>query len=333
MPAREPSTSWKEQVAADETQRFEKYATILTEIQKAKSATFGNGRTLHRKQLLGLEATLTVGDNLPAAARHGIFATPKTYSCLVRLSNGGMNIRSDKEPDIRGFAIKVLGLDGPSALGQGRVNCQDFLLINHENFSSKGVDPFIGVVQAASRGNGALLAHMFRTHGLLGGFAQLRRALAMFGKPFTGFATEPFNTVVPHACGPYAMRVRIAPASAEVNANAKDDWARDVRARLEKGPLVHDVQLQFFVDESVTPIEDASVAWSVSESPLVTVARLTIPTQAFEGPEAEAREKRVAETFFDPWNGLADHRPLGEVQRARKFAYFASQKGRGAKPA
>ena len=33
---------------------------------------------------------------------------------------------------------------------------------------------------------------------------------------------------------------------------------------------------------------------------------------------------------FDPWGGLADHRPLGEIMRARKVAYFHSQKSRGA---
>ena len=33
---------------------------------------------------------------------------------------------------------------------------------------------------------------------------------------------------------------------------------------------------------------------------------------------------------FDPWGGLAAHRPLGEIMRARKAAYFHSQKARGA---
>jgi hypothetical protein len=33
---------------------------------------------------------------------------------------------------------------------------------------------------------------------------------------------------------------------------------------------------------------------------------------------------------FDPWHALVEHRPLGEVQRARKVVYFASQRQRGA---
>jgi hypothetical protein len=31
---------------------------------------------------------------------------------------------------------------------------------------------------------------------------------------------------------------------------------------------------------------------------------------------------------FDPWSALMDHRPLGEVMRARKVVYFQSQQGR-----
>ncbi len=33
---------------------------------------------------------------------------------------------------------------------------------------------------------------------------------------------------------------------------------------------------------------------------------------------------------FDPWNALIEHRPLGEVMRARKVVYFQSQLGRKA---
>ena len=38
----------------------------------------------------------------------------------------------------------------------------------------------------------------------------------------------------------------------------------------------------------------------------------------------------IEATVIDPWQALAAHRPLGDVQRARKVVYFASQQGRGA---
>jgi integrase/recombinase XerC len=37
----------------------------------------------------------------------------------------------------------------------------------------------------------------------------------------------------------------------------------------------------------------------------------------------------VEASVFDPWHALAAHRPLGEVMRARRVAYFASAQARG----
>jgi len=84
--------------------------------------------------------------------------------------------------------------------------------------------------------------------------------------------------------------------------------------------------LQFFTDEKTTPIEDASVDWSETDAPYVTVAKLTIPKQEIDKTVSELTEK----AFFDPGNALKEHRPLGDVMRARKVIYFASNKERGA---
>lgn len=108
-----PTTEWREVVAPDETSRFAGYAERFVEMQQRKSAKFGNGRALHRKQLLALRATLDVLPDLPAYARHGLFAAPAKYDAWVRLSNGGTDRARDATPDIRGFAIKVRGVRGP----------------------------------------------------------------------------------------------------------------------------------------------------------------------------------------------------------------------------
>ena len=201
-------------------------------------------------------------------------------------------------------------------------------MINHESFSSPGVDPFIALVKAAAKSKAAAFGHLFRTKGFFGTLHQLK----MLSKPFTGFATEPFNTVVPHACGPYAGRVRLQPLATEINRHAKKNWAQDIRNRLEKGPLKYEMQWQFFINEESTPIEDASRVWPFEVSPFVPVATLTIPPQPFGDDAERTREARIAETIFDPWNGIVEHRPLGEIMRARKFAYYASQQARNAKP-
>ena len=90
-----------------------------------------------------------------------------------------------------------------------------------------------------------------------------------------------------------------------------------------------DFQLQFFTDEKHTPIEDASVDWKEKHSPYVTVARLSIPAHGEQ--ELADLGEAIEKDIFDPWQALKDHRPLGDVMRARKHVYFASQKGRGAR--
>jgi hypothetical protein len=323
-----PSTEWKERIAPDEAARHAGYAHDFEQIQAVKSAKFGKGRALHRKQQLGLQGSLEVLSGLPGHARHGLFISPGTYEAWIRLSNGGTDRQSDRKPDVRGFAIKVRGVDGPGALGSGPAASQDFLLINHPAFAFAGADEFVGLVKNLTKGAGALLGYLVSRYGVFGAMGMMKRFAKTFSRPFSGFATEPFYSAAPIACGPYAARVRLLPASDEVRPGADADWAGDFRSRLAQGPLRFELQLQFFVDEARTPIEDASVDWPEDVAPYVTVAALTVPQQ---DPQTEAGQELAAvieAAAFDPWSALMDHRPLGEVMRARKVVYFQSQQGR-----
>jgi hypothetical protein len=324
-----PSTQWQEQIAPDEALRFEGYGRIFAAIQERKSKRFGVGRALHRKQVTGAQGSLQIGDNLPEFARQGIFATPGALQIWVRLSNGGMDRAADRKPDIRGFAIKVLGVQGDSALGNGPAKSQDFLLINQEQFAFPKSDEFVAFVDAASNGEGALLKFLFKRYGLFKAPGLLLRLLKSAGKPFSGFATEELFSAVPIANGPYAVRVRLVPVGINGASNpaAKADWGVDFSTRLAKGELQWDLQLQPFVSEALTPIEDASVNWP---SPYTTVARLTLPKQDCQSVAGQALAQQIEAGVFDPWQALAVHRPIGDVQRARKVVYFVSQNGRGA---
>ncbi len=324
-----PSTQWQEQIGADEAQRFTAYGEQFAAIQARKSQKYGTGRALHRKQLVAARGSLEVLGSIPAFARHGLFAAPGTYETHVRLSNGGMDRAPDKMPDIRGFALRVLGVHGDSALGNGPAKSQDFTLINQEQFAFPKSAEFVDFVVAASNGNGALLKFLFQRYGLLGGPARLLKMLKTVGRPFGGFATEPLFSAVPMACGPYAVRVRLVPSpdNGSATPGAKADWGADFSARLKRQSLSWDLQLQPFVSEALTPIEDASVNWP---SPYSTVARLTVPQQDTASAAGTALAAEAEAAVFDPWQALAAHRPLGDVQRARKVVYFVSQKGRGA---
>ncbi|MCJ0762356.1 catalase [Variovorax terrae] len=341
-PVLTPSTQWQERIAPDEAERHAHQARQFVEIQRRKSAAYGTGRALHRKQLTAAQGLLEVLDGLPPFAHHGLFAAPGVHDVWVRLSNGGPDRAGDRQPDIRGFAIKVFGVHGRSALGGDTTASQDFTLINQEAFGFTDSAEFTGFAVAASRSKAALLPYLFRRYGLLSAPAKLLQILRAVGRPFSGFATEPLHSAVPMACGPYAVRVRLLPdpsnalweggagnagARGEATAQARSDWGADFSARLRTNALHWDLQLQFFVNEELTPIEDASVNWS---SPYTTVARLILPPQDTGSAEGQALAARAEAGVFDPWQALAEHRPLGDVQRARKVAYFASQQERGA---
>lgn len=324
-----PSTQWQENVAPDEAERYAGYGQQFAAIQARKSKKYGNGRALHRKQLTAAKGTLEVLSNLPEFARQGLFAKPGSFETLVRLSNGGMDKASDHKPDIRGFSLRVLGVNGESALGNGPAVSQDFALINQEVFGFSSSDDFVQFVVAASQGGGSLLKFLFKRYGVLGAPVRLVSMIKTVGKSFSGFATETVFSAAPIACGPYAVRVRLVPAASNgpAGADAKKDWGADFSAKLRDKSLQWDLQLQPFADAERTPIEDASVNWP---SPYTTVARLTLPKQDTESAPGQALLKQAESSIFDPWQALAAHRPLGDVMRARKAVYFVSQQTRGA---
>jgi hypothetical protein len=325
-----PSTDWQEVIASDEEQRYARFAQEFAELQARKSEKFGDGRALHRKQITAAKATLEVLADLPVFATQGLFAKPGQFDVLVRLSNGGMDKSSDRKKDIRGFSLRVLGVQGESALGNGPAISQDFTLINNEAFAFSGSEDFVGFVVAASQGGGALFKYLFKRYGVFGAFKQMKQMAKAMGKPFSGFATENMYSAVPMACGPYAVRVRLVPSPENGQAvpGAEANWDEDFSARMAQKDLSWDLQLQPFVSETLTPIEDASINWT---SEYVTVARLRIPSQKSDSAEGEALSEQVDRDAFDPWQAMAAHRPLGDVQRARKVVYFQSQNGRSKK--
>ena len=325
-----PSTEWREDIAADEEQRFAEYAERVVRLQSERSKRYGPGRGLHRLAHLGLQATLEVKDQLPEAARFGLFAQPASYEVHVRISNGAADRKPGREPDIRGFSLRTLGVNGTSALGDFPAVSQDFLLINSPVFAFPKSDEFADMLPHAVAGKWPLIKYFIGRYGFLGGLKRVGKLVKSLKRPFSGFATETFHSAAPMACGPYAVKVRLVPVNnGAPNPGAADDWAKDVTDRLRTGPLQFDLQLQFFVNESITPIEDASVLWPEEKSPFVTVAQLHIPQQDAQSAEGKALAEKIEAEPFDPWAGLREHRPLGDVMRARKVVYFASQKNRG----
>jgi hypothetical protein len=322
-----PSTSWKEAPAPDEDARFELYARRFVALQERNREGGKVGRALHHKGHGVLEGSLTIHGGLPEHARQGLFAKPATYEALVRFSNGAGKVQADQVADVRGIAIKVLGVDGDKVLSPGPT--QDFLAILSSATPFRTADEFVGVVWATRSPPLAL----FRLLGALGlrAFPLVKKLVAGLKQPPASLTTKRFYSALPIQCGPYAARFSLTPTdeTPATLGTGPGYLAEALADRLRRGPVVYDLALQFFESEETTPIEDASVDWT---SPYLTVGKLTILQQDPTSARGMLLAERGERLSFDPWHALVAHRPLGGMMRARKHAYYASTKTREAAP-
>ncbi|HEX2688706.1 MAG TPA: catalase [Kofleriaceae bacterium] len=332
----EPSTQWHEEVAPDEEVRFTRLAEQLRELQRRHTRRRGAGRALHRKGHIGVEASFEVLGDLPAPARQGLFAKPGRYRAYVRFSNGASAHQADGKGDVRGIAIKVIGVEGTKIIpGLESAPTQDFLMNQPAVTPFRDPDEFVTFVRAAANPATALPKLLFgvgpRRLFAVGG--ALRRSLSI---PVESLAAITFHSALPVRWGDYAGKYRLTPvAPARVAANGggrrgSDYLATELGQRLAAGPLGWDFAVQLYRDPVATPIEDSTVLWSDDAAPPVVVARLVIEQQEITSDRGRAIAAFIEKLAFDPWHALVEHRPLGAMMRARNHAYRLSTAERGA---
>ncbi len=326
-----PASDWKEEIPADETERFERYAKYLGDLQSKRGTGGTLDRALHAKANIGVEAEFEVVAEAPEEARVGMFATPKKYRALARFSNGAARRQSDKKLDVRGLALKIFGVDGKKVIpGLEDETTQDFLAIRTSVVPMRDADQFMAIVRASS--TPALLPlRLIGSLGPIGGIKLIKRALAGLKAPQSALAATSFYSALPIKYGPYAVQFAFAakdPAS-PIKLATGTQLGDDLAARLRERPVTYDFQIRFYRDPRSTPIEDAAVEW---DSPWVTVGKLTLLVQ----DSTSARGTKVAEMVeklgFDPWHAREDLRPLGNIMRARNAAYRVSTQARKSLP-
>ena len=96
--------------------------------------------------------------------------------------------------------------------------------------------------------------------------------------------------------------------------------------------IVFDFQVQVGGKKDGLDIEDATTVWDETEVPFVNVARITIraPQKEITTP---MHVERCENLVFTPWHSLAEHQPLGSINRLRRAVYLASRDKRdGGRP-
>ena len=330
-----PSTEWREAAPAGEEATHLGYAERLRAIQCSRATNGRPSRALHAKANAGVEGELTVLDALPDPARAGLFAKPASYRAYVRFSNGDGRRQHDRTGDVRGMAVKVVGVDGKKIIpGMEQEKTQDFLLIRTPAIPFRNAREFVEVVTAAQQNPLLVVPRVLRRLGLartMELLPQLARGLRL---PTLPLAAATYFSAAPVRCGAYAIHYALVSHDASGRAitadTSRERLHHELAARLAKGPVVYDLRIQFYTGEAKTPIEDASVEWKTEDAPFVTVARLTLPRQDLDGVRGKKVAEFVETLSFDPWHALEDHRPLGNIMRARNVAYRLSTKERSA---
>jgi Catalase len=320
-----------ETVAPDETERFAGYAEEIASIQQNRVARGGKlERALHVKQHLGAVGELVV--KAPESARNGVFSmSGKSWPVYVRFSNGGSQHQADKVPDVRGFALKLVGVRGQKLIkGLESELTQDFLFIDSPALPFSTPEEFMQFVRIARRGPTKLVPGLISSYGLGRGLGIIWGSVTK--TKVKSYATHTFHTGAPIAFGRSAAKLSLVPvpSSPPTPAAAGPDFLRqDLETRLKAGPLSWTLRAQLFVDQTATPIEDTAVTWT---APWIDLATLTLPQQDTTSARGVEISELVNQLSFDPWHATEEHRPLGAMMRARAATYGASVMGRKAAP-
>ncbi|WPZ32448.1 hypothetical protein T8K17_14485 [Thalassobaculum sp. OXR-137] len=286
-------------------------------------------RQFHRKTHACLRATLTVDPPEDPGVRHGLFARPGRYDALVRFSNSFF--AEDNHPDLRGLAVKVMGVEGPVCDG-APPGQQDFVLMNAETGPARDASEALALFRALDGIRRAtpfaVAAPRYMFPSLLPWRARWRYFAFLSASSLRhlrgrDLAQLSYGSVTPYRLGDGAMKFALVPdIDARNRRPAKGkDLAGKLQATLDKGPIRFDFRLQPRVLES-DPMEDVRRAW---HSPSVTVGRLEIPPQ-----DVAATVALGDRLTFAPWNCLSAHEPLGSINALRRAAYAASAANRGA---
>ena len=327
----------------EETQRG--LTEAMLSIQRKTHADTGHAyRAVHAKAHGYLRARLEVLPDLPPALAQGLFAAPASYDAVLRFSTTPGDILDDNVSTPRGAALKVLGVSGARLPGSERDTTQNYVLGNSPSFQVATAQAFLKQLRvlAATTGRAEPVKHVVsvlsrNANAALETIGQKSATLTtLAGQATTELLGESFYSQAALLHGDYFAKVAIVPVSAELvaltdrplDAAGEPDALREsVRRHFRSCSAVWELRVQLAIDLDAMPIEDAATQWPEDESPYVPVARITAAPQ---DSWSDGRQRFVEDNLaFNPWIGLAAHRPLGSVMRARRPAYAAAREYRG----
>lgn len=312
---------------AEERAQLAAFGRRIQELQKQVSTERGQPiqRGFHAKSHACLSGTFELDPHRDPRSRFGLFADgAPNRRITVRFSNGVGWKQDDGELDARGLAVKVFDVPGPKYLPD-EPTTQDFLMTNAPTPVGRDAVEFMEFAKANVRGQ--LFSFFFMaTHPTTAAPALARTV------PIESMVTQQYWSGGAYHLGAHqAVKFSARPCdlrlSREPEKGSPDYLRKDLEAAAREG-LCMRFLVQFQSDPEKTPIENASKAWSESDAPFVTVGRLVLPPQTVDAGATSACDAMA----FSPWHALPAHKPMGHINRARRYVYRASQEARHAVP-
>lgn len=189
----------------------------------------------------------------------------------------------------------------------------DPLLNSLSEDEKKGTNASFGVVRkiAATPVRNPMQVQYFGAAPFLFGAGQ---AMKFSAAPCTATKQEPFDPNTITADDPSENYLGEALSQ---TMKGKQDVCYDFKVQLRS------------IDADVLNIEDATTTWPPDEiASYVSVARITIKVPQM--PHTPKALKHCEKLAFSPWHSLADHQPLGGINRLRRKVYSDSAGHRGA---
>lgn len=327
-----------ETIGEDENQIIDDILASMKRLDGRTQEMYGHHMRVSHAKSHGLAVgELTVLDNLPEHLAQGLFAKPGTFGIVVRLANVPGEIVPDAVNTQRGFAFKILGVEGPMLAGDEGQTTQDFVLDSGTTyFPNPDVKSFLMLHRVVEHlpQVPVPVKEVMSTVARVTNEALQTVGLESSKLNFPGDSrihpmAEAYYSQAPIRYGKYIAKLAIVPVSpaqkALAAADVEVDSYNDKNALrtatvgyLKDNDADFEVRIQLCTDLEKMPVEDANQEWSEEESPYLPVARIHLPKQdAF----SEARQQYVEALSFSPAHSLEAHRPLGSIMRARLRAY------------
>jgi len=309
-----------EKVPADEEILIKEMENILRDKMFRDYPPGQTKRDAHAKNLGCLKAEFIVEPNVPAEFKVGIFESAQTYPAWIRISSSSGKVESDKVKDLRGFAIKLMGVKGDRFQTQNNEKeTQDFILISYPVMPLGTVKLFHNAVYYSVKWSPFIFISRLVLSGNFHIINELRKARQNQTSPLD----IRYWSTTPYMCGKdQVVKYSIVPTSkikSSLPSVLTDNYlTENMEKHLAANEASFDFMVQVQKDPVKMPVEDASVEWSEKESPYIKVASIRILPQPFRNTE---HEELAEDLSFSPAHSLIAHRPIGGINRARVQIY------------